>query len=85
MKRADRFMADPHGNEDNPVDDNSLRECLMPARKTIILPAVAVRSDPFKNPRNSSQIILVFAFYTATKYFAMIQSSLSNLIVFKKI
>lgn len=70
MKRADRFMADPHGNEDNPADDNSLRECLMPARKSIVLPAVAARPDPSKNPRNLSQIILVFAFYTTTKYFA---------------
>lgn len=26
MKRADRFIANPHGDEDNPTDDNSRRD-----------------------------------------------------------
>lgn len=63
MKKADRFTANPYGNEDNQADDNStLYANVMPARKTTVV--FYLRYSPILlNPRNLSQIILVFALF----------------------
>lgn len=58
-------MADPRGNEDNPMDDNSLRDSDSGHRRLMKPPlrftfVVAARSDPFKFPGNSQRIARIF-------------------------